>query len=198
MDTREMLQKMSDSVFRELKPTAIHGCFEIVSHIRSDLRGRFVKTFRADWFESQQLRTDFVEQYYSVSSHRVLRGLHFQKPPAHHAKLVYCTQGAALDAVVDLRPRSATFGEHILQELSADSANMLYLPEGVAHGFYVLTKSATLAYSVTSAYAPECDGGIRWDSAGIQWPDTEPIVSDRDEQLPPFAAVSDVFLDVNP
>jgi dTDP-4-dehydrorhamnose 3,5-epimerase len=196
MDTRAHSSNMADHIFSELNSTAIHGCFEIVSHIRSDTRGRFVKTFHADWFEDHQLRTDFVEQYYSVSRRRVLRGLHFQKPPAHHAKLVYCTDGAVLDAVVDVRPQSATFGKHILLEVSADSANMLYLPEGLAHGFYVLTESATLMYAVTSAYDPELDGGIHWASVGIEWPDTEPIVSDRDQQLPPLTTASHVFVDI--
>jgi dTDP-4-dehydrorhamnose 3,5-epimerase len=187
-----------DLVFRELRPTEIEGCFEIMSHIRSDSRGQFVKTFHAEWFESQGLRTDFVEQYYSVSHRRVLRGLHFQIPPAQHAKLVYCTDGAVLDAAVDLRPRSSTFCKHILLELCAGAANMLYLPEGVAHGFYVVTESATLIYSVTSAYAPECDSGIRWDSAGIEWPDDDPIVSERDRQLPLFSEASRIFPDVSP
>jgi dTDP-4-dehydrorhamnose 3,5-epimerase len=197
MDTRAISPKMTDLVFRELKSTAIEGCFEIMSHIHSDVRGRFVKTFHADWFESHRLRTDFVEHYYSVSRRRVLRGLHFQLPPAQHAKLVYCTDGAVMDAVVDIRPRSATFGKHILRELGAGSANMLYLAEGLAHGFYVLTESATLMYSVTSAYAPECDAGIRWDSVGIEWPDVAPIVSERDQQLPPFGEASEIFVDVN-
>ena len=197
MDMRAISPPISDLVFRELKPTAIHGCFEIVPHIHSDARGRFVKTFHAGWFESHGLRTDFVEQYYSVSHRRVLRWLHFQKPPAQHAKLVYCSDGAVLDAVVDVRPASPSFGKHILRELAADSANMLYLPEGTAHGFYVLSETATLMYAVTSAYAPECDGGIRWDSAGIEWPDNDPIVSERDQQLPTFAEGSGIFQDVN-
>ncbi len=182
-----------DDMFYALNCTEIPGCMEIVSHVRSDGRGRFVKTFHAPWFAAQGLRTDFVEQYYSVSRRRVLRGMHFQKPPAEHAKLVYCLEGLVLDAVVDLRPASATFGKHVVRELSPESGNMLYVPEGFAHGFLVLSNSATLVYSVTSVYTPECDSGFHWQSAGIPWPDASPTVSNRDQHLPPLEAVADSF-----
>ncbi len=189
--------KGHDQAFREIRSTEIPGCLEIFANIYSDPRGRFVKTFRNDWFQSQGLRSDFAEQYYSVSHRRVLRGLHFQGPPAHHAKLVYCVHGAVLDAVLDLRPRSASFGRHTLRELSADDGNMLYLPEGVAHGFYVTSESATIVYAVTSAYSPQYDSGVHWASAGIQWPDSDPIVSKRDQALPPFSVTAAIFADLN-
>jgi dTDP-4-dehydrorhamnose 3,5-epimerase len=191
------LLKGHDQAFREVRPTEIPGCLEIFSNIYSDARGRFVKTFRNDWFQSQGLRSDFVEQYYSDSHYRVLRGLHFQRPPAHHAKLVYCVRGTVLDAALDLRPHSPSFGMHMLRELSAEGGNILYLPEGVAHGFYVTSESATIVYAVTSVYSPQHDSGVHWASAGIQWPDSNPIVSKRDQELPPFSMAATVFADLN-
>jgi dTDP-4-dehydrorhamnose 3,5-epimerase len=183
----------TEDVFRAIHPTGIDGCLEIVSHLRCDARGRFVKTFHAEWFRNHGLQTEFVEQYYSSSARRVLRGLHFQKPPAQHVKLVYCVDGEVLDAIVDLRPGSSTYGRHILVPLSAERANMLYLPGGVAHGFYVLSDMATLVYSVSSVYDSVCDAGIHWASAGIDWPDQDPIVSERDAKLPSMAQLGDIF-----
>jgi dTDP-4-dehydrorhamnose 3,5-epimerase len=95
-------------------------------------------------------------------------------------KLVYCISGEALDVVIDLRKNSPTYGEHAKFNLSAEKANMVYIPSGMAHGFLVLSESATLVYNVTSLYAPESDSGIRWDASGIAWPIKQPIVSERD------------------
>jgi dTDP-4-dehydrorhamnose 3,5-epimerase len=182
-----------NAALREIHSTEIHGCVEIRSHIRGDTRGRFVKIFHKNWFDAHGLRSDFVEMYYTVSHRRVLRGMHFQIPPVQHAKLVACVEGTVLDAAVDLRGASPTFGRHILRTLSADEGNMLYLPEGLAHGFYVLSETATVLYAVTSAYSAPCDSGIHWKSVGIDWPDLDPIVSKRDQELPPMAQATDVF-----
>jgi len=160
------------------------GCYEIQPQIFKDNRGMFIKTFHEDVFKQFALRTDFVEEYYSVSKKNVLRGLHFQTPPAAHTKLVYCTQGMVLDAVVDLRKGSSTYGEFMLFQLSAGKANMVYIPEGFAHGFFVISDSATMMYKVTSVYSPEHDQGIRWDSVGIDWGNRQPIMSNRDQQFP--------------
>jgi dTDP-4-dehydrorhamnose 3,5-epimerase len=166
----------------EVRPTLLPGCHELIAAIREDARGIFVKTVHADFFRQHGLRSDFQEQYYSVSHRHVLRGLHFQLPPQDHAKLVYCTSGRVLDAVVDVRP-GPTYGRHILVELSGEKANMIYIPAGCAHGFLTLSDSATMVYNVTSAYSPQHDSGIRWDSAGIDWPTECPTVSDRDAGL---------------
>ena len=164
-----------------LKQTRIPGCVEIQARQVKDERGIFVKTYNQDSFAERGLRTDWVEQYYSVSEPGVVRGLHFQTPPHEHAKLVYCTAGSVIDVVLDLRRGSPTFGEHISIELSAGQANMLYLPPGLAHGFSTLDQPATLVYNVTSLYQPENDTGIRWDSAGIVWPHDNPQLSLRDQ-----------------
>jgi dTDP-4-dehydrorhamnose 3,5-epimerase len=177
----------------EKNPSCIAGCFELRPRVMHDTRGRFVKVFHKPAFQALGLEADFSEEYYSVSQKGVLRGLHFQLPPHDHAKLVYCVAGTVLDVVVDLRTDSPTYGQHAAFELSAEAANMVYMPRGVAHGFYVLSESAVLVYKVSTVYAPDADAGIRWDSAGIQWPDEDPLVSLRDQGLPPLAQFTSPF-----
>jgi dTDP-4-dehydrorhamnose 3,5-epimerase len=170
----------------DLQAMPLPGCWEIRPHVRCDIRGRFVKVFHAPTFSERGLRIDFVEQYYSVSSRRVLRGLHFQTPPHDHAKLVYCVSGSVMDVVVDLRRGSPTFGHHASVTLSAEAANALYIPVGLAHGFYTLSEAATMIYGQTSLYAPDHDTGVLWNSAGIEWPDEAPLLSERDRGFVPL------------
>ncbi len=177
----------------EIKESKIPGCRELVPQVRPDTRGRFVKTFHAAFFEANGMATVFSEQYYSVSQEGVLRGLHFQRPPYEHDKLAFCIAGTVIDAVVDIRRGSPTFGEHVLFELSGETANQVYVPKGCAHGFYVTTSQATVVYNVTSVYAPEHDAGIRWDSAGISWPDDQPVLSPRDAGFPPLSEFDTPF-----
>jgi len=158
-----------------------------------DARGTFVKTFHEATFAELGLRTRFTEQFYTTSMRGVLRGLHFQSPPYDHAKLVYCTAGRVLDVGVDLRRGSPTYGQHLKVELSAETGNMVYLPPGIAHGFLTIADSATLVYNVTSMYEPIADTGIRWDSAGIEWPVDTPQVSERDSRLPTLGAFDSPF-----
>lgn len=166
------------------RPLSLPGCVEIEIDSFEDQRGWFVKVFRHDLFEQLGLRTDFREQYCSLSRRGVLRGLHFQVPPMEHAKLVYCIEGRVFDAVVDLRRESPTYGRHATLELSREAGNLVYIPSGFAHGFYVLSERALLIYNVTSVYSSQHDRGILWNSAGIAWPDNSPIVSQRDAAHP--------------
>lgn len=174
-------------------PTAIPGCVELAFDARADDRGRFVKVVHAGEFAALGLRSDFVEQYYSTSGRGVLRGMHFQVPPHDHAKLAYCVDGEVLDAVVDLRVGSPTFGAHAVVRLGAERANAVYVPEGCAHGFVVLGESATLVYNVTSVHAPAHDAGVRWDTTGVEWPFAAPLVSPRDAALPALADFASPF-----
>jgi dTDP-4-dehydrorhamnose 3,5-epimerase len=177
----------------EIKESCISGCLEITSHIHYDERGFFVKTFNYDIFSMSGLISEWKEDYYSVSKKGVLRGLHFQMPPYDHEKMVYCTEGSVLDAVVDLRSGSPTYGWHVLFEVSEEKANMIYIPRGLAHGFYVLSERATMVYKVSSVYAPEYDSGIHWKSAGIPWPDDKPIISKRDNGFEQFRYFNSPF-----
>lgn len=174
---------MTTPVF-QVRPTHLPGCVELLPPHQEDPRGGFVKVFHRDAFAALGLETDFPEEYYSLSRRGVIRGLHFQVPPAEHAKLVFCTQGRVQDVAVDLRAGSPTYGQHAVVELSAQAANLLYIPPGLAHGFCVLSDWATLVYKVSSQYSPDHDAGILWNSAGIDWAVDEPVLSARDQAHP--------------
>ncbi len=166
------------------KNTVISGCFEISPTVRKDPRGTFVKVFHAAEFKKLRLGTDFPEEYYSVSRKGVLRGLHFQVPPADLVKLVFCLGGEVLDAVLDLRKKSGTYGKHFTLKLGAKKGNMLYIPKGCAHGFYALSANAIMLYKTSAVYSFENDAGILWNSAGIKWPEGKPLISPRDAAFP--------------
>ena len=119
--------------------------------------------------------------------------MHFQTPPDHHNKLVYCTAGTILDVVVDIRTGSPTYGDHISLEISSGVGNMIYIPEGLAHGFYSKT-DATVVYNVSTIYSPDNDGGILWSSIGMDWPVTTPDLSDRDVTFPTLAEFNSPFI----
>lgn len=177
----------------EKRLTEIPGCAELQPQVIADSRGTFVKTYCRDWFVDLGMRADWAEQYYSVSEKGVLRGLHFQLPPHEHAKLVYCTAGEVMDVALDLRVGSPTFREHVCVTLSASRGNMIYLEPGLAHGFYTLSDRATVVYNVTSVHVPSHDTGIRWDSAGIPWPDGQPVLSERDQAFVPLQRFTSPF-----
>ena len=106
--------------------------------------------------------------------------MHFQKPPSDHVKVVYCVQGEVYDVVVDLRRGSPTYLQSAAMILSAQLGNIIYIPRGVAHGFCATTELATLVYKVSSVYDPLADSGVLWNSVGIDWPISNPILSHRD------------------
>ena len=164
--------------------TPIDGLFILENNIAYDQRGLFFKPYTVDIATEHNLEADWKEIYYSVSGAGVIRGLHFQLPPKQHAKLVFTPQGKILDAVVDLRPASQTFGTRHTLPLSAECGRALYIPAGCAHGFRALEEGSLVCYATTSPYSPEHDSGIRWDSAGIDWGISTPVVSERDASLP--------------
>lgn len=170
----------------EVKPTKLPGCFELIPKAFEDERGRFVKVFHSQGFEAHGLESNFAEEYYSISNINVIRGMHFQKPPMDHVKVVYCVQGSVLDVVTDLRIGSPTYGQSAVLELSSVKANSVYIPEGLAHGFCTLSDKSVMVYKVSTIYAPSCDSGIRWDSIGINWPTAEPVLSARDRAFEPL------------
>ncbi|MGQ0708797.1 MAG: dTDP-4-dehydrorhamnose 3,5-epimerase [Rhodoferax sp.] len=177
----------------EIISTSFKDCFRILPFLAKDERGTFVKTFHADRFASLGLPIEWREEYYSTSHRGVIRGMHFQTPPNDHEKLVFCTQGRALDVVLDLRKDSPTFGQHFAVELNASYGGGLFIPKGMAHGFLALTETVCMEYKVTTVYAPQSDSGIRWDSFGFDWGVTDPIVSARDSAHPAFADLESPF-----
>jgi dTDP-4-dehydrorhamnose 3,5-epimerase len=168
---------------------------ELRPYVRGDERGSFTKVFQESVLADLGLPTVIREQYHSSSIHGVVRGLHFQVPPHDHAKYVFCLAGQVIDVAVDLRPESPTYGRHVTFELDAARGNGVFLPRGFAHGFAVVSEEAILLYMQTSEYAPDHDAGIRWDSAGIDWPIADPILSARDAGLPPLSDFVSPFTD---
>ncbi len=164
--------------------TNLSGCFVIQPQVFGDHRGRLVKTFHHETFRELNLEVEYSESYYSVSNKGVLRGLHFQRPPHSQVKLVTCVSGKLLDVVVDVRLHSSTYGQYFAIELSPQNASMLYIPEGFAHGFYAMEDNTILQYFGSAMFHSKSDGGIRWDSCGIEWPDMSPILSVKDQNMP--------------
>ena len=175
-------------------PSSIPGCHEILPRVVDDERGRFVKVFHGEAFRDLGLEANFAEEYYSRSRKGVVRGMHFQLPPADHVKLVYCVEGDVFDVVSDLRVGSPTFGESATFVLSASKANLVYIPRGLAHGFCVMSEAATLVYKVTSVHSPRFDAGILWNSVGINWPVESPILSERDRGFAPLSRFDSPFV----
>lgn len=173
--------------------TGLAGCRTIDLDVRPDPRGWFMKTFHADAFETLGLRADWRESYVSLSEAGVLRGMHFQTPPAAHAKLAFCVAGEVLDVVVDLRLGSPTYGKHRAFRLSPQAGKAVYMPTGFAHGFVSLSDASLMCYMVTSVYAAEQDAGIAWDSFGFDWPIDDPRLSERDRRHPPLGSFASPF-----
>jgi dTDP-4-dehydrorhamnose 3,5-epimerase len=151
-----------------------------------DERGTFQKLFHAPAFEKNGFGAAVREEFVTVSQKDVLRGMHFQLPPAEHAKYVVCLAGKILDVVLDVRAGSPTFGKFAVFELGTGLGSVfgLALPTGIAHGFLALTDNAVVHYQTTHEHAPALDSGIRWNSFGFRWPVTNPIISTKDQNLP--------------
>ena len=167
--------------------TEIKGCFKIIPPSSRDQRGTFVKHYQKEIFSELKIDLDITESYYSISKRHVLRGLHFQLPPFEHHKLVNCIQGSVIDVTLDLRIGSPSYGHCAQVTLDDDDHSSIYIPAGVAHGFYVTSDTAVLLYNVTSSYHSGSDSGIAWNSISLRWPiESEPIVSERDAKLVGF------------
>ena len=177
----------------EIIDTSIKGLLLIKNKVFADRRGGFLKIFNEDFFMDNHLSTDFRECYFSVSHKDVIRGMHFQTPPAEHNKVVYVSNGSIIDVVVDIRTNSKSYGQYCSFELSDSSGAFLYIPIGCAHGFISLEDNTIVNYMQTSVYNAACDGGIRYDSFGFDWGVVAPIISDRDASFPPFSNFKSPF-----
>ena len=158
-----------------------------------DTRGIFVKVHHRELFAQHGISDEFVEDFFTISSKGVLRGMHMQIPPHQHAKLVTCIHGSILDVVLDLRKNSPTFGRHMAMELTEKNRFAVYIPAGFAHGFLALSDSTSVYYKTTAVHHPEADCGVRFDSFGFEWPIAAPILSERDQRLPAFADFASPF-----
>lgn len=170
--------------------TRLKGVFIVELEILEDERGFFSRSWCQREFETHGLNARLVQCNISYNSKKgTLRGMHFQTDPHQEAKLVRCTSGAIYDVAVDLRSGSYTFKQWVAVELTAENRRMLYIPEGVAHGFQTLADNSEVFYQMSEFYHPECAGGVRWDDPAfcIRWPLPVPIMSGRDRSHPDFA-----------
>ena len=179
-------------------PQSIEDVILIEPTTHGDDRGYFVETFRQDLFEEAiGYKVNFVQDNESKSVKGVLRGLHYQLPPYTQAKLVRVIEGNVLDVAVDIRKSSPTFGQHVAVELTAENKHQLFVPHGFAHGFIVLSDSATFTYKVDNYYSPEHDRGIAFDDkdSAIDWqlPLELLKLSDKDKTHPTLANAKDLF-----
>ena len=149
----------------------------------NDNRGFFMESYKKSDFVQNGINVEFNQDNHSKSTAHVLRGLHYQEAPYGQAKLVRCSKGKIIDAAMDIRSESPTFGKYVTVELSEENRHMLFIPEGFAHGFVVLSAEAELLYKTSGEYAPQADRGILWSE--IDWNISfEPILSDKDKNQP--------------
>ncbi len=170
----------------KVQSTEISGLKVIELDIWRDSRGFFTERFRADKFQAEGLPFEFVQDNWSRSLPKVLRGLHFQRNP-NQGKLVGVTSGTIWDVAIDLRKSSPTYGKYFSVELSGENGRLLWVPGGFAHGFCVLgSEPADVIYKVDCLYNPKTEGGICWNdpALNIAWPVERPLVSEKDQILP--------------
>ncbi len=178
-----------------IRKTHIEGLVELFPDIYKDNRGHFLETFHEERFKSLGLPHHFMQTNQSFSAKGVVRGLHFQKAPHQQGKLVRVISGKVLDVVLDLRADSPTYGEHMKVVLDAESSNLLYVPEGMAHGFVAL-EDTIFVYQCTNLYHKASESGVMWDDPdlAIDWElekygISSPIISEKDQVLPRFKEI---------
>ena len=182
----------------EVRPLELDGLLEIRPKRLSDERGFFSEVWREDRMADAGIHARFVQDNHSFSTARgVLRGLHFQQPPAAQDKLVRVSRGSIFDVAVDIRRDSPTFGKWAGLVISAAEWNQLFVPGGFAHGFVTLEEDSEVLYKVSAPYSPEHERAVRFDdpAIGIEWPveAAELILSDKDRSAPLLAQVDTGF-----
>ena len=168
----------------KIEETGLSNLLKIEKTNFMDDRGLFSKTFSKEHLIRAGLNGDLSEVFYSVSKKDVIRGMHYQKRPFEHDKIVSVVDGAILDVVVNVERNTEHYGQWKKFFLSSDSGCSIYIGAGYAHGFLTLTDSATVLYQTTSSHNLTADTGVNWQSFGFEWPVAKPIISDRDKSLP--------------
>ena len=172
--------------------TKLKGAFVIDLERRSDERGFFARTFCQHEFRDHGLKPVIAQANVASNNKKgTLRGMHFQYPPMAETKLVRCTRGAILDIIVDLRPESPTYLQHVAVELTEENMRALYVPERFAHGYQTLHDGTDTSYQVGEFYAPNTEGGLRYDDPklGLAWPLPVSVISPKDQAFPPLHEV---------
>lgn len=173
----------------KVTPTSLPGVLEIEPVVHRDARGFFLEAYHARRYREAGIDAGFVQVNHSRSVKGTLRGLHWQDPPRAQAKLIRVIAGEVFDVAVDVRPGSPTFGTWVGVRMSADNFRQLFIPEGFAHGFCVLSDVAELEYQCSDVYDPASERGLVWNDPelAIDWPIDNPILSDRDRRHPTLA-----------
>ena len=178
----------------QIEETALPGVMILTPARFGDARGFFSESWNARRMAEAGLDLDFVQDNHSLSeTPGTLRGLHYQSPPHDQAKLVRCGRGALYDVAVDIRRGSPTYGHWVGVDLSFDNGRQLLVPAGFLHGFVTRTPMTEVIYKCSDFYAPECDGAVAWDSCGIDWGLTDPLLSEKDAGAVPLAAFESPF-----
>jgi dTDP-4-dehydrorhamnose 3,5-epimerase len=167
--------------------TKLKGAFVIDLERREDARGFFARAFCQNEFKAKGLKPIIAQANVASNVKRgTLRGMHFQFPPAAETKLVRCTRGAILDIIVDLRPESSTYLQHVGVELNEENQRALYVPERFAHGYQTLRDSTDTSYQVGEFYMPEAEGGLLYNDPrlGLSWPLPVAVISEKDQRFP--------------
>ena len=177
----------------EFEKQNIKDVILIKPQVFGDNRGFFLESYKKSDFEANGISVEFNQDNHSKSSKHVLRGLHYQANPYSQAKLVRCVRGRIYDIAVDLRKESETYKKYVKVKLSEENKCMLFIPQGFAHGFVVLSEEAEIIYKASGEYNPEADRGIFWKDKdlNINWEiDFEPILSLKDQNLPCLSEVN--------
>ncbi|MBM9593902.1 dTDP-4-dehydrorhamnose 3,5-epimerase [Roseitranquillus sediminis] len=182
----------------DVRETGLPGVMVLTPKRFGDARGFFAETWNRRTLAAAGLEADFVQDNHSLSARAgTLRGMHFQAPPHAQGKLVRCGRGRLFDVAVDVRRGSPTYGAWVGEELSHENGRQVWIPPGFLHGFLTLEDDTEVVYKCTGYYAAAADGGVRWDSCGIDWPLpaglSAPILSDKDAAAPPLEAFESPF-----
>lgn len=182
----------------QIEQTALQGVLVLTPQRFGDDRGWFSETWNAHRMAAAGLDINFVQDNHSMSGAAgTLRGLHYQRPPHAQDKLVRCTRGAIFDVTVDIRRGSPTYGQWVGVDLTAENGKQLLVPKGFLHGFVTRTPNTEVQYKCSDVYAPDCDGGIRWDdrTIGIDWGLSDaPTLSAKDQTAPLFDGFDSPFV----
>jgi dTDP-4-dehydrorhamnose 3,5-epimerase len=180
----------------QISETGLPGLLILSPKVHRDSRGFFQETFREEFFRDLDAPVQFVQDNHARSEAAgVLRGLHYQAPPAAQTKLVWVSRGAAFDVAVDLRRSSPSYGKSFHIVLTAENFLRILIPRGFAHGYMTLEPGTEINYKADHYYSPEHEGGLRWNDPGpaIDWPKLEPIMTGRDAAWPLLADLPAIF-----
>ena len=176
-------------------PLELPGLILVEETRHQDARGFFAETYRESAFRAGGIDASFVQDNHARSTRGVLRGLHYQLPPKAQGKLIRVVRGEVFDVAVDLRRGSPGYGRWVGRRLSGEEGKLLWIPPGFAHGYLVLSETVDLTYKVTAEHDGSLDRGVLWNdpAIGVEWPEMEPLLSDKDRRLPLLADADNPF-----